>query len=89
MRSDRRKELNHRKVKVFNDPQYDKAIMGVTHDNRAIYDYENMIDIRFLLANKNDNEITYEQVKELVDESISSLNPKEEGTPIICYPIEY
>lgn len=31
-------------VILFDNPSFDSAIIGVTHDNRAVYDYDEMID---------------------------------------------
>lgn len=36
---------------VFSKPSYDDALIGVSHDNRAIYDYDLMIE--WLIKNEN------------------------------------
>lgn len=30
-------------VVVFDNPSFDNALIGVSHDNRAIYDYDKMV----------------------------------------------
>lgn len=37
-------ELEYENLIVFENPDYDEAIIGVSHDNRVIYDYCKMIE---------------------------------------------
>lgn len=36
-------ELSYENLLVFENPDYDSAIIGVSHDDRVIYDYDKMI----------------------------------------------
>jgi hypothetical protein len=65
-------------VIIFNNPSYDDAIIGVTTDNRAAYDYDKMIE--WLVTNEN---MDY-------DEAIDFINWNDsfyygEGYPLIIY----
>lgn len=34
----------YEEVIIFDNPSYDDAFIGVTNDNRAVYDYDKMIE---------------------------------------------
>jgi hypothetical protein len=34
----------YEEVIIFNDPSYDDALIGITSDNRAVYDYDKMVE---------------------------------------------
>lgn len=36
-------ELGHEDFIVFRNPDYDSAIIGISDDNRVIYDYDKMV----------------------------------------------
>ena len=36
-------DLGYENLIVFDNPDYDSAIIGVSHDDRVIYDYDKMI----------------------------------------------
>lgn len=67
---------------IFENPDYDSAIIGISEDNRIIYDYDKMID--FLVIKDNMS------IKETADfisyNTIRSL-PYIENSPIIMYPL--
>lgn len=67
---------------IFENPDYDSAIIGISEDNRIIYDYDKMID--FLVTKDNMS------IKEAADfisyNTIRSL-PYIENSPIIMYPL--
>lgn len=63
---------------------YDTALIGVSHDNRAIYDFNKMID--WLVETQN---FTYEESIEWIEyNTIRALSYYGENTPIIMYPLE-
>lgn len=37
-------ELGYEDLVVFENPDYDTAIIGVSHDDRVVYSYEKMIE---------------------------------------------
>lgn len=44
LRRDMLCELGHEDFVVFRNPDFDSAIIGISDDNRVIYDYEKMIE---------------------------------------------
>lgn len=70
-------------VVILSDYSYDDALIGVTHDNRAVYDYEKMID--WLVKKQN---FTIDDAYELVDyNTIRALPYAGPNAPIIIYPL--
>jgi hypothetical protein len=45
--ADRLAEWGYEDVVIFENPSYDDALIGVTTDNRAVYDYELMVEWLF------------------------------------------
>lgn len=37
-------DMGYEQLIVFDNPDYDDAIIGVSHDDRVIYDYDKMIE---------------------------------------------
>ena len=63
---------------------YDDALIGVTEDGRAVYDYNRMIE--WLVATEG---FTEEEAMEWIDyNTIRALPYMGENAPIIVYPIE-
>ena len=72
-------------VKYLTDFSYDDALIGVvTHDNRAVYDYEKMVE--WLISTEG---FTEEEAIEWIDyNTLRAIGYFGEGAPIIMYPIE-
>lgn len=68
-------------VIIFSDPSYDTALIGVTIDNEAVYDYEKMVE--YLVDFEN---MTYEEAADFI--SYNSSFRYGSGYPIIMYPLE-
>lgn len=64
---------------------YDDALVGVSHDGRAIYDYNLMIDWLMSKENWSDDEA----VEWIEYNTIRALPYMGEGAPIIMYGFEY
>jgi hypothetical protein len=63
---------------------YDDALIGISDDNRAIYDYNKMVE--WLVVEES---FTVEDAMEWIDyNTIRALPYMGEGAPIIMYPIE-
>lgn len=63
---------------------YDDALIGVTEDGRAVYDYEKMI--QRLMDTEG---WSCEEAMEWIDyNTLRSLPYRGEGAPIIMYPLE-
>lgn len=81
---DRLLEAGYEDVVILSDFSYDTALVGVSEDNRAVYDFEKMID--WLVEHHN---WTREEAIEWIEyNTIRALPYAGEGAPIIFYPIE-
>lgn len=70
-------------VKFLTDFSYDSALIGVTEDNRAVYDYEKMIE--WLVT---EQEFTEEDAVEWIGyNTIRALPYFGEDAPIIMFPL--
>ena len=75
--------LGYEDVIIFENPDYDSAIIGVSHDNRVIYDYDLMVN--FLM---NTESMNVEEAVNFIDyNTIRSLPYAGDGAPIISYTI--
>ena len=70
-------------VVVFQNPDYAPALIGVSIDNRAVYDYSKMLDV--LRANG----MTDEQAEEYLEfKTVHTLAYAGPAGPIIFHPLE-
>ena len=65
-------------VIIFENPSYDDALIGVTKDNRAVYDYDKMIE--WLVTNEN---MDYESAADFICWNDSFYYG--EGYPLIIF----
>lgn len=66
---------------IFENPNYSSALVGITTDGRAVYDYELMI--RDLSLKDN---MSYEEALEFIDyNTVNSLPPADNRYPIIIH----
>lgn len=71
-------------VVFLTEYSYDDALIGVTEDGRAVYDYEKMI--QWLMDTEG---WSCEEAMEWIDyNTLRSLPYMGEGAPIIMYPLE-
>lgn len=76
-------ESGYEDVVVFSNYSYDDALIGVSSDNRAIYDYEKMVE--WLVRNED---FSYEEAADWIDyNTIRALPYGGENAPIIMYPL--
>ena len=76
-------EHGYDNVVIFRDPDYASAIIGVTTDERAVYDYNKMVES---LVREG---MTEEEAVEWIDyNTIRALPYAGEEGPIIMYPVE-
>ena len=76
-------ELGHENI-VLLDPEYlDEAIIGISHDDRAIYDYDKLIEC-FV---KNDN-FTEEDAIDWINYNTIRALPYQQGAPIIMFNLK-
>ena len=70
-------------VKYLTDFSYDSALIGVTEDNRAVYDYEKMVE--WLVT---EQEFTGEEAADWISyNTIRALPYFGEGAPVIMFPL--
>lgn len=68
---------------VFDNPSYDRSIIGTTTSDVVVYDYYKMIEELI-----NDEGFTYDEAVDWIDfNTIRSLPYAGEKAPIIMYPI--
>lgn len=68
---------------IFENPDYDSAIIGITDDNRVVYDYDKMISFLML-----EDGLNYEDAADFINyNTIRSLPYAGEGAPVIVYSI--
>jgi hypothetical protein len=76
-------DLDYENLIVFENPDYDSAIVGVSHDDRVVYDYDKMVeylvDKERMSATDAEDFIFYNTIRAL---SYTSGN-----TPIVMFPI--
>lgn len=75
-------EQNEIEIPVFNNPSFESAIIGISHDNRAIYSYSKMIDCLV------DETMSYEEAVEFIDYNTLRILSYYSNAPIIMYDIE-
>ena len=70
-------------VVIFKDYSYDDALIGVSDDNRAIYDYEKMVD--WLV---NVHNFTYTEAMEWIDyNTLRAITYYGDDAPIVMYRV--
>ena len=68
---------------IFENPDYDSAIIGITENNQVVYDYEKMIEHLM-----QEDDMYYEEAVDFISyNTIRSLPYAGEGAPIIMYSI--
>ena len=68
---------------IFENPDYDSAIIGITEDNQVVYDYDKMIEHLI-----QEDDMDYEEAVDFISyNTIRSLPYAGEGAPIIMYSI--
>ena len=74
-------DLGYDGAVVFDDPDYDDAYIGISHDGRVIYSYDRMIES---LMEKDG--MTYEEAMEFIDyNTIRAIPYAGEMAPIVLY----
>ena len=82
--AERLTEMGYEDVVILENYSYDDALIGVTEDNRAVYDYSRMID---WLMEKHG--FSYTDAVEWIDyNTIRALPYAGAGAPIIMYRLE-
>lgn len=67
---------------LFENPDYSTAFIGISQDDRAVYDYELMV--KHLI--KTDN-MEYDDAVEFIEYNTIRSLPYVENSPIVCKPL--
>ena len=73
-------DMGYEEAVVFDDPEYDDAIIGVTEDGRVVYDYDAMVES---LANQD--HMSLEEAQEFIDYNAIRALPYQGSPPIVMY----
>lgn len=82
--AERLSELGYEDVVVFENYSYDDALIGVTDDNRAVYDFDKMVE----WLRKTEGFSPEEAIEWIEYNTIRSLPYAGEDAPIIMYRLE-
>ena len=76
-------ELDYENLIVFENPDYDDAIIGVSHDDRVIYDYDKMVEHLV-----NYDQMSVEEAADFISyDTMRALPYAGECAPIIMFGI--
>lgn len=77
-------DLDYENLIVFDNPDYDEAIIVVSHDDRVVYDYDKMIEH---LINKE--QMSVEDATDFISyNTIRSLSYTGGNAPIVMFGIQ-
>ena len=77
-------DLDYENLVVFENPDYDEAIIGVSHDDRVIYDYDKMLE--HLVVKEN---MSIEDAADFISyNTIRALSYIGADAPIVMFGIE-
>lgn len=77
-------ELEEEETILFRNPDYTHAIIGMTHDNRVVYDYYKMLEylVRY-------EDMTYEDASDFISyDTMRALSYMPGNTPVIIFPFD-
>ena len=77
-------ELGHEDAVVFDNPDFDDAIIGVTDDSRVVYDYDKMIESLM----KQDGITELEAIEFIDYNTMRAIPYAGECAPIVMYRLE-
>ena len=75
-------ELGYEDVTIFENPDYDEAIVGVDNNNRVVYDFEKMVGC--LVKEGMD----YEEAVEFIEYNTIRAIPYFPNGPVVMYPLD-
>lgn len=78
-------DMGYEDAVIFTNPDYDSAILGVSHDGRVIYDYDLMIESLML-----EDEMKMDEAMDFIDyNTVRALPYAGDNGPIILYKIGF
>ena len=76
-------EIGYEGIVLFNNPSYEDAFVGISSDNRAVYDYDRMIECLM-----EEDGMNYEDAADFISYNTIRSCDYTENSPIIYYPVE-
>ena len=77
-------DMDYEGLVVFENPDYDDAIIGVSHDDRVVYDYDKMLE--HLMSHED---MTVEEAADFISyDTIRSLSYAGPEAPIVMYGLQ-
>lgn len=77
-------EMGYSDSIIFTNPDYDDAIIGVSHDDRVIYDYDKMLAHLMI-----DEDMTDEEAADFISyNTIRSIPYAGENAPIVMFGLQ-
>ena len=70
-------------VVVFENPSYENAFIGVSTNNRAVYNYDKMVE-----SLMEEDHMSYEEAADFISYNTIRSCDYIENAPIIVYPME-
>ena len=77
-------DMGYESSVIFENPSYDSAIIGISEDERVIYDYDKMI--KYLVT---EDDMTIEEASDFISYNTIRSLPYIENHPIIMYNLIY
>lgn len=81
--AERLQAAGYEDVVILENYSYDDALVGVTEDGRAVYDFERMV--HWLVETEGMDEL--EAVEWIEYNTIRALSYEDDSAPIIMYPL--
>lgn len=76
-------EMGYEDAIIFENPHYDSAIIGVTSNERVVYDYDKMV--KFLM---DEDGMTEEDAIDFIEYNTIRALPYYPDGPIVIHPLE-
>ena len=73
-------DCGYEDVVIFENPSFNDAFIGISEDNRAVYEYELMVQ-----SLMNEDGMSWEEAAEFIDFNTIRSLPYMAGSPIVVY----
>lgn len=75
-------DLGYKDTVLFSNPDYESAFIGLSDDDRAVYDYDLMVE--YIMTTQD---IPEDQAVEFIDYNTIRALPYTKNAPVVLYPI--
>ena len=73
-------DCGYEDVVIFENPSFNDAFIGISEDNRAVYEYELMVE-----SLMNEDGMSWEEAAEFIDYNTIRSLPYTASAPIVVY----